>query len=183
MLDDAILDWDVIDIKGDTVHDTCEKCIRMLVNTFADKPIDIVLIENQPVQKNPTMKTIQIVVYTYFIYKKVTNADIQSVVFVSANKKNKLAEKFDIDVSGSTKYARTKKKAVLVTKEILQNDFRWTTFFNGHKKKDDLADCFLQLLSYTNYNPVLPNPPSPRSESESSSTSSTGQHSILESSN
>lgn len=183
MLDDEIVAWNVFDIKGNSVNETCEKCIRVLHDTFNDKQINSVLIENQPVQKNPTMKTIQIVVYTYFIYNKMMRQDIDTVLFVSANKKNKLADKFDIEVTGSSKYIRTKKKAVLVTREILKNNNHWLSFFNDHKKKDDLADSFLQLLSSTNYTPVLPNPPSPRSDTTNSLTSCTSQHSILESIN
>lgn len=182
-LDDEILSWDVFDIKGNNVNETCEKCVRVLHDTFNNKQINSVLIENQPVQKNPTMKTIQIVVYTYFVYSKMMRQDIETVSFVSANKKNKLADKFDIEVTGSSKYLRSKKKAVLVTREILKNDNHWLTFFNAHKKKDDLADSYLQLLSWTNYAPVLPNPPSPRSDTTNSATSLTSQHSILESIN
>lgn len=172
MFNDEILSWDVFDIKSDNVVNTCEKCIKILDENFSDKIINKVLIENQPVQKNPTMKTIQIVVFSYFMYGKAIQKKIDNVIFISASRKNKLAEKFNIEVTGSSKYIRAKKLAVLVTKQLIENS-DWNTHFNSHKKKDDLADSYLQLLAYKNYEPVLPNPPAPLSDDVNSTTSST----------
>lgn len=167
-----ILAWDVFDIKCDNVVDTCEKCMKVLHENFDNKTINKVLIENQPVQKNPTMKTIQIVVFSYFMYCKAVKNTIDTIHFVSANNKNKLAQKFNIEVTGSSKYIRAKKLSILVTKQLVNNT-SWNSHFDSHKKKDDLADSYLQLLSHNNYEPVLPNPPTPLSEEDSSSTSST----------
>lgn len=183
--DYVIKGWDVIDISAKTVSEVCERCVESLHSRFAALPIDKVLIENQPVQKNPTMKTIQIVVYTYFLRSKVVDNSIQSILFVSASKKNKLAERFNISVECKTKYLRAKKLSILCVKHILHYSdqvHHWTDHFAKHKKKDDLADSYMQLLAHLNYEPVLPNPPEPLSVSESESTSNTSQSAILESS-
>ena len=51
--------------------------------------VDIICIENQPALKNPTMKTIQMIIYTYFLIKGITSdkliSDIQMI-----NARNKL---------------------------------------------------------------------------------------------
>ena len=45
---------------------------------------DYVIIENQPVIKNPTMKTMQVVIYTFFQTMKVLYGVVDHVKFVSA---------------------------------------------------------------------------------------------------
>lgn len=168
-----ILKWGVFDISGSSVNETCEKCLQLLHDNFQDDTIDKVLIENQPVQKNPVMKTIQIVVFTYFSYRKVINTEtIEQISFISANRKNKYTQKFDISIDCKSKYQQNKKRSIACTDIIVKNT-EWYNFFIKHKKKDDLADSYLQTLSYLDYFPVLPNPDSPRSVSDNTSTSTT----------
>ena len=169
-----------MDIQGDNVNATCEKCVRLLHETFKDDPIDQVLIENQPVQKNPTMKTIQIVVYTYFVHAKVlrVNNRVDNINFISAIRKNKYTDKFDIHVECKTKYQQNKKRAIACAKLLVEHT-EWEDHFRNHKKKDDLADSYLQTLSFINHIPVLPKPQDPLSVDGSSSTSSTSHTEIL----
>jgi hypothetical protein len=176
--EDEIQDWGVFDIKGVNINDTTEKCMTVLNEAFKDKEYDIILIENQPVQKNPTMKTIQIIVYSYFLYEKVILKKDVKIYFVSASKKNTYANRFDINIENASKYIQNKKRAIECTKIVLKNNIEKLDFFLKHKKKDDLADSYLQLLSYINYTPVLPNPPSPLEVNSSSSTSETSQSEI-----
>ena len=52
-----------------------------------------------------------------------------------------------------TTYNERKKLSIEVTKNILIKNStlqKWKDFFNKHKKKDDLADCFLQGRWYLN---------------------------------
>ena len=172
-----IIQWDVVDISDKTVSAVCERCMRALHERFGSAPfLDMVLIENQPVQKNPTMKTIQIVVFSYFLRAKTIDGTVGSIHFVSAGKKNKLAETFGFEVSTKSKYTRAKKLSILCVKHILENDSvvtEWNEHFMKHKKKDDLADAYMQLLAHINYKPVLPKPPSPRTVDSSEDTSTT----------
>lgn len=171
-----IIRWNILNIQGDTLNMTCERCIVLLDETFKDDVIDHVLIENQPVQKNPTMKTIQIMVYAYFVQRKVlvgtVNSPILGIHFISASRKNKYTTKFNIDIECKTKYQKNKKQAIACTQKLLEESF-WLSYFMKHKKKDDLADSYLQTLSYIDYEPVLPNPPDPLEVGDNSSTSST----------
>lgn len=177
---EEILEWSIIDISGKDITEISQTCMKKLYDIFNDKQINKVLIENQPVQKNPKMKSIQIMVYSFFVNQKInSNKEIDNILLVSATNKNKYTLKYDIEVPKcSTKYLETKKRSIACTKLIIEQNENWSTYFNSHKKKDDLADCLLQCYQFINYCPVLPNPPSDLSVSSSDSTSTTSQQEI-----
>lgn len=170
----SIIKWNIIDISGRDIYDISTKALTELQKI--DKIYDIVLIENQPVQKNPKMKSIQMIIFTFFMYNKTClGANITDIILMSATRKNKYMFNFDISVPDyKSKYTKCKKMSIECTKYLLNNDERWYDYFLSHKKKDDLADSYLQTLAYINHTPVLPNPPSPRSVSSNDSTTSTG---------
>ena len=99
--------------------------------------IEHVIIENQISPIANRMKTIQGMIAQYFIMK-----GIQQVSFVSAMNKLK---SFTVN-NEKTEYKDRKKMGVTITGGILEfyNNKEWLDFFKGHKKKDDLADSFLQ---------------------------------------
>ena len=51
-----------------------------------------------------------------------------------------------------TTYATRKKQGIIVCLELLKHDKAMTTYLKTHKKKDDLADAFLQGIWYMNKN-------------------------------
>ncbi len=107
-----------------------------------DKSIDGVVVENQIGPLALRMKTLQGMIMQHFIEK-----DIPLVEEVSAT--NKLKEFVD----KKTTYNERKKASIKFTIDILSqnnNITSWLPFFNSHKKKDDLADCFLQGRWYLN---------------------------------
>ena len=121
---------------------------RNLKNKFndilKDKTIDGVVVENQIGPLALRMKTLQGMIMQHFIEK-----DIPLVEEVSAS--NKLKE----FINTKTTYNERKKASIKFTLDILSqnNDInQWLSFFNSHKKKDDLADCFLQGRWYLNKN-------------------------------
>ena len=102
--------------------------------------IDIVLIENQISPIANKMKTIQGMLAQYFIMNNVNIIDFVS----SSNKLKDFTE-------GKTTYNERKKLGIKIMKEQLLNkriDLR--KIFDKHKKKDDLADSYLQGLWYIN---------------------------------
>jgi pentapeptide MXKDX repeat protein len=113
--------------------------------------VDEVIIENQPVLKNPTMKSIQILLYSWFVINGTMTGKINDIHFFSASKKLEAYhdedDKIGKTVSGN-QYQMNKKKAVLYTTEMLKNNQKWKTFFETHKKKDDLADAYLTNCYY-----------------------------------
>ncbi len=200
-----IIDWDVIDLVDDISQ---KKNITLLFQNIPRKldtipslldNIQRVCIENQPTLKNPTMKTIQIILYSYFLIRGVTDKQenpIQLISFISATNKLKVyqgpyidpdlytksgnlkktpkskvaknqplivdfmecekeeeleekEEEDEIKEDGKKKtaicYGDKKKLAILYTREMIKVGHpEFMDFFESHKKKDDLADSFLQ---------------------------------------
>ena len=110
-----VRDWDVLDIcssaaasssattsartndqkkkGGSTKMDTLSLALlhtlndRFLGAESVDPPYSVVLIENQPVVKNPVMKTVQVVLYAFFQTVKILFGVVQDARFVSASAK------------------------------------------------------------------------------------------------
>lgn len=124
---------------------------------------NLVLLENQPVLKNPTMKSIQMFMYSYYIMRGVEDntKKVTEINCYSANNKTELdafiepdEKKIINDQLQSIKDSKgkRKKKAILLTNKILENCPNWLNFFKDNKKRDDLADSFLMSLHYLNKN-------------------------------
>uniref|UniRef100_A0A6C0J9R1 Mitochondrial resolvase Ydc2 catalytic domain-containing protein n=1 Tax=viral metagenome TaxID=1070528 RepID=A0A6C0J9R1_9ZZZZ len=104
---------------------------------FKDIQIDGVIVENQIGPLAMRMKTLQGMIMQHFIEK-----NVPLVEEVSAS--NKLKEFIGKE---KTTYSERKKLSIDFTREIISNDTllsSWLEIFNKHKKKDDLADSFLQ---------------------------------------
>ena len=128
-----------------------------------------VLLENQPVLKNPTMKSMQMFLYSYYILRGITDYNkngliepIKSIKCYSANQKNKvsihLSEENQSEIKDAlklvkNKYTKNKKETIMITERLLNNHMegsstKWKDLFKSSKKKDDLADSFLMTLHY-----------------------------------
>ena len=109
---------------------------------FSDEVcIDSVIIENQISPIATRMKTIQGMLVQYFVMCPV---NVKNVEFISASNKLK-----DCDIKDKSKYSDRKKLGIAKCLEIITTDYRFSDkldYFNAHKKKDDLADSFLQGL-------------------------------------
>ena len=104
-------------------------------------PLDRVIIENQIGPLANRMKTLQGMVMQHFI-----EANVPIIKEISAS--NKL--KSFLQPKQKTTYNERKKLGIKITSEKM-NLFifsEWRDFFLSHKKKDDLADSFLQGLWY-----------------------------------
>lgn len=115
--------------------------------------IDMMIVENQISTLASRMKTLQGMITQYFIMKQ-----IPQIEFISASCKLKLftdsqmSYDDEMNIDAST-YADRKKSGIVVCRSLgeisrkHQSDFaKWMACFENHKKKDDLADCFLQGL-------------------------------------
>ena len=117
---------------------------------------DYVVIENQPSFKNPRMKSIASTIYDYYLIrgiidKKNTNSNITQVKFMSPSNKLKLANDGDTKqvikakkTDDTKAYKLTKSLGIKYCLELTNHLENWQKHFNSHKKKDDLADAFLQ---------------------------------------
>jgi hypothetical protein len=113
---------------------------------FQDDVFDNVIIENQISPIANRMKTIQGMIAQYFIMKN----NCQHIEFVSSF--NKLKSVVEVDSEDGLTYSERKKTGILrcvdlLTKYNLHTD---SAFFIKHKKKDDLADSFLQAIWFIN---------------------------------
>jgi len=149
----TIADWNVLNINIDgvkkpTIHYLTKNIIKLFDETPLFLECNKVVIENQPCMKNPIMKSIQIIIYSYFAIRGMTdNKTTSEIVLMSASNKMKVYDGPPIELAVKSKYTRNKKLAILHTQYILK-DVDKLAFFNTHKKKDDLADAFLQGLFY-----------------------------------
>lgn len=105
--------------------------------TFLDYEINKVYIENQISPIANRMKSVQAMMTQYFI---MTNCnDIQYISSIN---------KLKIFKETTNNYKERKKLGIEKTIQLLKDDplnHIWIDFFQNHKKKDDLADAFLQF--------------------------------------
>jgi hypothetical protein len=126
---------------------------------------DDVLLENQPVLKNPTMKTMQTFLYSYYVLRGVqspangvkTVGDIHC--YCASNKLDiikLLPTEAATDILRRVKdvksgYGRNKKMAVLICQYLLEHGTGCADLavkFADKKKQDDLADSLLMTLHF-----------------------------------
>lgn len=123
-----------------TIGRNIQHKLNILFDNFFED-ISLVLIENQISPIANRMKTIQGMLSQYFLMKN----DTLDVEFISSI--NKLKD----DNLLNSSYSQRKKAGISKCLGIISEDFiSWVEFFNKHKKKDDLADCFLQGMWYIN---------------------------------
>jgi hypothetical protein len=102
---------------------------------------DYVIIENQISPIANRMKTIQGMIAQYFIM----TGSCQKIEFVSSV--NKLKDITPADKNVKLTYGDRKKLGISTCLELIKdtNSYsEWCAYFTSHKKKDDLADSFLQ---------------------------------------
>jgi hypothetical protein len=134
---------------------------------------DYVVIENQPSFKNPRMKSIASTLYDYYLIrgiidKKITKSNISMVKFMAPSNKLKLADEGDTkqlikvkkeatdDGKDTKAYKLTKSLGIKYCIELTKHLPNWSTHFNSFKKKDDMADSFLQGVYFFTKNCLPP---------------------------
>ena len=100
--------------------------------------LDVVIIENQLGTLATRMKTLQGMITQYFIMRGVPD-----IRFISATNKLKLFS--EPGKEDKTDYADRKKRSMEITRALIAEQApEHIGLYDKHKKKDDLADCFLQ---------------------------------------
>lgn len=158
----TINEWDVLDISNGNSKPTFSDLAKQLcivLSRFKNTSYSSIVIENQPCMKNPVMKSLQIVIYTYYL---INNLDKPITRFINASSKFKPNKLINInmirdavllvdsrvDQPAKLTYSLRKKFAIhlvfgyLALKNVNDCD-RITNIFNNHKKKDDMADALL----------------------------------------
>jgi hypothetical protein len=135
---------------------------------ISNKPLEItnldIYIENQPVFKNPIMKSISVGIYTFFCMKKILHPmSINSINYINATTKTK--EDFVIklsklvglesDIKDFEVYRKRKDFSEDIIGQIIPklkynyefiNNIVSTSNYTLAKKKDDLADTLLYQI-------------------------------------
>jgi hypothetical protein len=121
-----------------------------------------IYIENQPVFKNPIMKSISIAIFTFFALKKITEKNfVKSINFISASDKTQLA--FISSMNTQLKlnslpnvnfknYLERKNFAISIAKQIMSNlsasllNVISSINYDNAFKKDDMADALIYVI-------------------------------------
>ena len=106
-----------------------------------------VIVENQPSLKNPTMKSIQMLVYSYFLVNGVCdiNSNIDNLEMINARNKLKVYTGPPVECKFKESYKRNKYLAVIYCEHMINGEHdKYIELYNKSKKKDDLSDSYLQ---------------------------------------
>jgi len=164
----TVINWKVIElaqakkeVRG--VNEIAERLYVELdsivgeLNDLGYKP-DKVLIENQPSNLNGIMKTIQLLIFSYFNLLKHWDNIVKDVILVNASLKLQThsmlppSRQTDIKYTKREKYINNKKDSIEICKYYIKDDEKLMKYFNSNKKMDDNADTFLQTISYIRKN-------------------------------
>ena len=138
--DKTIIEWGIIELCETNANkanmiDLGKKIFILFEKQFTQK-FEEVIIENQIGPSAIRMKNIQGMITMYFIQKG------SDVVYWNSGNKLRFMKK-----SPKTTYAERKKMGIAATECIIK-EFYPQHDISKKKKKDDLADCFLQLVDY-----------------------------------
>jgi hypothetical protein len=120
--------WEVHNISENSIEKSVEKCMLFLKTTFYNVSGTTILIERQ-YHKNIKSYVLSYIIYTYFTTKRM------NVKFVNASIK-----------PIKNKNVGRKVESIRVALNLLQES--WKEFLENAAKKDDLADCYLQIVGY-----------------------------------
>jgi hypothetical protein len=145
-------------VKGlamDTLAESVAAALSALCQRLGRSP-DLVVIENQPCLQNPTMKTLQVILFSWFCFQ--TPAKVQLVAAASKLKgwDSVIEQPQEIAPTNAegkhSKYSETKRRAVALAPVLAERyiaNYRSGGFADAYeaaRKRDDLADALLHAL-------------------------------------
>jgi hypothetical protein len=110
---------------------------------------NLIRLENQPVMKGPTMKSVQIILFTLLSHRLLKEYNWNGKIeFVHAGTKNKNTDLSGVSFTdeGAAYRARKKDATAETLKHLTNSSSSWLPFFESRTKKSDLADAFLMAL-------------------------------------
>jgi hypothetical protein len=119
------------------LHDSIRSFVATNIESF--RKATRILLENQPVLKNPTMKTVQILLFATL--RDMLQPVPPPLKLVHAGKKVQVEETGDAGYK-SRKDASEAKVVQLLSGTKLAEPATWLGYFKSHTKKSDLADAF-----------------------------------------
>lgn len=130
----------------DHIHDAIRTFIAERIGHIAT--CGDILLENQPVFKNPTMKSVQILLYATLRDMIIAEGgDAAEMHLVHAGKKVKGAAAGDAGYAARKEGSETRTTAWLTSRGATANE--WAAHFKAAKKKSDLADALCMCLDFS----------------------------------
>ena len=129
-----------LDTELTILHDAIRKFVGDHAVQF--RTATTILLENQPVLKNPTMKSVQILLFATL--RDMLQPGPPVLKLVHAGKKVQVDEKGDAGYKDRKAASEAKVRKVLAEKTT--EGPKWTAFFGSHTKKNDLADAFCMCI-------------------------------------
>ena len=144
----TIENWDVVSIDRMTTPQIVDK-LKSLFDNERVNPTNVrtVVLEKQP-SRNVKMRVVENTLDVFF-----TMLGVKKVVHYSA--KNKLGT-LGRTIKGSKNYTMRKRYAIHMCRSFLkQREYICALeVYENHKKKDDLADCLLQCISFIDHSVI-----------------------------
>jgi hypothetical protein len=111
-----------------------------------------IILESQP-SKNPKMKNLSMMLFDYFVIRYMAETDeatrcLEDVQFVSSHGKLTVYDGPYIECHIKNQHSRNKFYGKAYCQYLIRYNPEKLHFFNGFKKRDDLADSFLQGAWY-----------------------------------
>lgn len=122
-----------------------------ILSILLTQNIDYVLIELQPVKKNPAMKALADTLQAWFLIRGVSDSKtVKEVKLINASSKLKQYKNELDKLDGKEKYSATKATSIDVAIRYLKenNNVYWLDYLNKFKKQDDLCDSLLQGFAW-----------------------------------
>jgi hypothetical protein len=128
-----------------TIHDSIQKLV------LKHKPLwstcTTILLENQPVFKNPTMKSVQMLLFATL--RDLLQSPPPPLKLVHAGKKVKGAEKGDAGYKDRKAGSEARAERILYSYPSLENASPWREVWKQAAKKSDLADALAMCADAT----------------------------------
>jgi hypothetical protein len=107
-----------------------------------------IIFETQP-RFNPKMKNFSMMLFNYFIIRYVAEKPahlqtVENIKFISSKNKLSVYDGPYVECKLKNQYSRNKFYGKVYCRYIIRSNNERVAFFDRFKKKDDLADCFLQ---------------------------------------
>lgn len=123
-----------------------------------------IYLENQPVYKQPTMKSIQIMLYMYLLVRfqrlpETTPPTRPTISMSNARCKLNVYDGPPVECKATKEYAQRKYLSVQYTKYFLQKYHQtttWGSFLDSQTKQDDFADSYISALTKACFTATTP---------------------------
>lgn len=148
-----IIYWNVFSLCNDNEIENSKDLVKKLDEHPYLMDVDCILIEKQP-KVNPKMRGMAEALKMYFIVRSVDKGKNYKIVDYSPKFKLKCYDGVTPEFKVKSEYSKRKKTSVFHTIQLLVNqpEEMKQLFEKAQSKKDDLADCFLQVLSFLMFN-------------------------------